>query len=241
MSRKLGFFLSGVALFLLFILFSYLVHKNLFTHFDFNNTVRLQDHISRRFDSFFSFLSDIGRFEVVIIVVLALAGWLALRKKRLAAISMLGLFGGFHLIELYGKYFVNHPPPPHFMLRTQNLMNFPQFYVSSEFSYPSGHAGRAAFVCSILIVLIWCSKRLSNNQKIILTTLIVAYDLIMVVSRVYLGEHWSSDVIGGTILGLGFGLLTSAFFVGEPKSVQKPEGNHTVKKIFKYRLKLVAE
>lgn len=242
MSRKLVFFLSGVSLFLFFILFSYLVHRDLFTHFDFNMTVRLQDHISRRFDGAFSFLSDVGKFEVMMLVLLAIITWMAFKKRILAAVSAFVLFGGFHLIELYGKFFVNHPPPPHFMLRTQNVMNFPQFYVRSEFSYPSGHAGRASFICSLLIIMVINSNRFSKNTKIVLCGLIVSYYVAMVVSRVYLGEHWSSDVIGGSILGLAFGLVTSAFFL--PKLNQHATSkstNHPFKKLFKYRLKLVAE
>lgn len=221
MSTRVKLFLSGTALFFLFIFFSFLVHKNLFTHFDFNNTVRLQDHISRRFDGPFSFLSDVGKFEVMSVVLLIISGFLLFKKRLWAVVSAWVLFIGFHLIELYGKYFVNHPPPPHFMLRTETIVNLPQFYVSSDFSYPSGHAGRTTFLSVILILIILSHTKFSMWTKILLCGLIVLYDVTMYVSRIYLGEHWSSDVIGGTILGLGFGLITGSFFVRTTSSTKK--------------------
>lgn len=200
---KLSFFALGSALFFLFIFFSYLVHKDVFTQFDFDTTVRLQDKISRRFDESFSLLSDIGSFEVSLVVLLVLL----LFRRKLLGIFTVGLFAAFHFIELYGKTFVNHLPPAEFLLRTKHWMEFPQFHVRLENSYPSGHAGRAAFLTALLGVWVYRSKKLSKTTKICIFLVLGVYDIAMLTTRVYLGEHWSTDVIGGAILGLALGII----------------------------------
>lgn len=208
MSKRLILFYFGLFFFIQFIIFSYFVHKNIFTHLDFNMTVRLQDHISRRFDDIFSFFSDIGKAEVMTVILLVI---LFFRRKLLAGFITVCLYIVFHLIEIYGKFFVSHPPPPQFMLRTKQIVSFPQFTVRTENSYPSGHAGRTFFISAFLLVLIWNSKKLPFASKCILSGIIMVFDGIMIVSRIYLGEHWTTDIVGGTMLGISFGLFSSAF------------------------------
>lgn len=208
MPRLLVLFLLSVFFFLAFVLFSYLVHENLFTQFDFNTTVRMQDNFPRRFDGLFSWFSVIGDFQYMLIAVVFVC---LIFRKFLASFVAFCMFGFFHVIELFGKNYVEHFPPPEFMLRTERPIDFHPFYVRSEFSYPSGHAGRTVFLASLLIVMILMSN-LSKPVKYLLIGFIGGFTFLMILSRPYLGEHWATDVIGGALLGASFGLFSALFF-----------------------------
>lgn len=192
---------------------SYTVAKEGWQKTDFDSTVKLQDHIPRRFDKYFSYFSLLGSIEVTIgfctlMIILSLV-----RFKWLHLVGWLMIIPA-SLAEVFGKLVLFHPAPPNFMHRSIFTIHLP-FYVHTDYSYPSGHMTRTLFIVTIFICLAYQSKNLFNKFALVCPLLSLAF--LMGLTRVYLGEHWLSDVLGGSILGIGMGLLASVLILDKQK------------------------
>ncbi len=198
-------FLAGTVLFFFFFAFTLWVRADALRPLDFDSMVKIQDRIPLSFDTFFSSLSVIGRFEYT---VTALVIFLIFARK-LTGIIPFFLFGMAHVIELIGKTILNQPGPPNMFLRS-HFSEFPGLYVHTNASYPSGHSMRAVFLALLFASAIHNSK-LPQPIKICAYMLLAGIVATILISRVSLGEHWTTDVIGGAILGLSFGLLSIPF------------------------------
>lgn len=206
--KKFIVLMISLLLLSLFVFFSYLVAKETFVQFDFDNTVKLQDRIPRKLDYPFSVFSILGLFEITAAVWLIFFFTLIIKRHYLAASAFFSFWFGLAL-EVYGKIFLFHPSPPYFFFRGMINFEMPKYYVHTDYSYPSGHVYRSAFLVSFLACWLLLGK--VSAARVMITLALGGFLLVMIVSRVYLGEHWTTDVIGGTLLGMSFGMLSSVF------------------------------
>ena len=80
----------------------------------------------------------------------------------------------------------------------------PQLDIINNAAYPSGHANNAAVVYILFIMLVPQARH--PMWQIAAAVMIVLTGL----SRIMLGVHWPTDVIGGWMLGTAFALMTAA-------------------------------
>jgi len=129
-----------------------------------------------------SLLSVLGQSEVLGVLALGVA-IARLRHRRSDWWVPLGL-GIVVAAEVLLKFVIGQPAPGRELSRTIEFFAFLKAPI--VYSFPSGHVARTAFMVTALK---WSWP---------IAALVM---LAMAISRVYLADHWPSDVLGGWLLG----------------------------------------
>lgn len=209
--RRIILLTLSIVFFLLFYFFSREVRRGLTTRIDFDTTVRLQNKIPARFDQLWddgAVLIDPVVSFFLVIALTALAFFQSDKKRfRLGVLVIPLAFFLLTAVEIYGKTTLPHPGPPFFMVKHPTAL-FPKFTIIEPYSYPSGHAARSTFLAVVTLFFFW-SKLKNQTMRFLFIFLAASYTVFIYVGRVYLGQHWLSDILGGALLGGAFGILVA--------------------------------
>jgi membrane-associated phospholipid phosphatase len=147
-------------------------------------------------DHFMILLSMYGReivWSAVIVFLGIFAGW---KGKKIAVIIVISFLIIMPLNPLLKNFFE----------RLRPIIEIQEINVQkTDFAYPSGHASIVSSGALILMILY------RNKRELIFSSILAIEAALVCLSRIYVGDHYFFDVIGGTLLGSGVSLLSISF------------------------------
>lgn len=138
-------------------------------------------------------ITNIG--GTIIIAVVTILSLFIFRNKKINICIILNLLGIFILNNVLIKNIIARDRPSGINIIEEN-----------GYSFPSGHTAISTVVYGYLIYLIY--NYVSNKKlKYALISILSIIILVVGLTRIYLGVHYTSDVLGGYLLGISYLLI----------------------------------
>lgn len=145
-------------------------------------------------DAVMNGLTDLGSTLVIVPVFLVVAAWLAWRRRFGALLFLVVVSLGALALNGTMKAFFQRPRPV-----------LPWAAVLPDYSFPSGHTMNAVVFYLALALIAWSIA----GRRVGMLAMVVAAAIALGVgvSRIYLGYHYLTDVVGGVLAGLAWLLI----------------------------------
>ena len=172
----------------------------------------INSHQSEALDHVMMEITSLGNFAVLLVMLLVVSAFLWLSKHKLSVLLLALGVGGGYLANNVLKMFFDRDRPSVFEPVAEVMTS----------SFPSGHAMVSTIAYLSVAYLVGRLEPTPLMRRLTwgLASLII---LLVAISRMYLGVHYPSDVIGGIIAGiawLGFvvaGMHAVQYFAGSTK------------------------
>ena len=155
----------------------------------------VQGHQTAFGSEFFTAITTLGS-KPVLVALGILVGWL-ISERSVTLVLLIALCGWLsaELVHVLKEGFAVARPPA-------------TVIPSRSLAFPSGHVAGAAAVATLLSYVSW-RRRKAMRYVIPVAAMIVA---LMAMSRVYLDRHWTSDTLGGGLIGMALGFACAALY-----------------------------
>ena len=149
-------------------------------------------------------LTDIGSSAVIVPLFVGIVAALVWKRRHGAAAFLAIASGGALALETTMKIIFERPRP-----------KLPWARVLPDYSFPSGHTMNAAVFYVSVALILWSilGRRAGLIALSVATVLVIGVGI----SRIYLGYHYLTDVVGGLFAGVSWLLVVGAAFRAEPR------------------------
>jgi len=160
-------------------------------------------------DKFFSYITNVNHWYLVYVILLLISYKYGGKRGKIAAISTIFLI---LVSDQFGASIIKHLIA---RIRPCNALTdaLTPLGCTGSYSFPSNHALNN-FAAAVFFY------RLFPKLKVVL--FLVAS--LMAISRVYLGLHYPSDILGGAIIGSGIGYLFASTALKIEEYLNKKQG-----------------
>lgn len=166
----------------------------------------------------------VGGTVVVLVLAVISLGYLVWKRKILEAEVLFGALAGDVIIVTAIKKLVQRQRP------AEKLWIG---HVEDQQSFPSGHSANntVLWLTVALIITVIASTEAEKRIARVLGVLCWVMPLCIGWSRIYVAQHWMSDVLGGWTLGLAWVSFVAWVYLTELEKRSKARENATVRTV----------